>query len=251
MTSKLRYLAGVPVTLLWPSVYLPVTSLAAMAPSGQQSEQRLQDGEMALARATAVIGLKEPCLTREPAIEELTDDRTPFLAQALAGRRAWKVTIEGPFEELSPKIIRLHCLLDQESGQLIRVVSEWPVSEPPLSPPPRSEAAADQMQKSGEELYHGFPATLPRVALFEALRTLERAGRGVSNARQIDCQYVEWSRIGKWRQPRRVWAITLRGIPPVHPPPGAPTDPTFSFRYIVDADTGEFLCGSNTPRPEK
>lgn len=210
-----------------------------------------RDAAWAVGKAYEIVGVggdRPP--SGEPQRVSLAGDRTPFLGSQIAKQHAWRVPIKGPIGVLSAKITLLHVYLDAETGKTIRIVSEWPEAEPPLAPEPDSATATEQLRRSGDEVYHGFPDTEPKVTLTRALRAVEASGGPASSAKQVDCQYVMWSRMGPWRQPRAVWAITLRGIPPVHPPPGAPDDPVFSFRYIVDASTGDWLCGSNTPRSE-
>ena len=112
-----------------------------------------------------------------------------------------------------------------------------------------ADQAAEQMYRSGHEKYHGFPDNPPAVTLMAALDSIQRGGGNPLIAKQIVGDYVMWSRIGKWEVPRAVWAITLRGVPPLHAR-GDEIHGNSAARYIVDATTGEYLCASNTPHPD-
>ncbi len=69
-------------------------------------------------------------------------------------------------------------------------------------------------------------------------------------AKQISARYVIYSDI-RFETPRPVWAITERGVSPKSfSMTYSSTEPKYEYRLIVDAETGEFMGGSNTPLPE-
>lgn len=227
--------------------------------SPQQSKgiTPLNDASSAFRSAQRLVDRKSPSSVTYEAIKAtLFEDNTPYLAPQLIGRDLWRVTIDefdvqlpsAPWAPSNRFIRVIDVLLDAKDGRLYKVRSRWPNNEPPISPEATAPMAADQMHRSGNEVYHGFPVDTPAITFVEALDAIYRGGGDVLTARQINADYVLWSRIGKWHDPRPVWAVTLRGISPVRPLPGSNEAPIHSFRYIVDAVTGKLLCGTTVPR---
>ena len=158
----------------------------------------------------------------------------------------------------------LDVFIDPTDGRVFRVRSRWPPKESPIAPEPSAEFATTQLKSSGLEVYHGFPTEIPAVTFLDALDRIQGVGRNPLIAKQIIGNYVTWSRgptepnlhwgmkePGRWSRPRPVWAITLRGIPASRPRPEWPKDARYSFRYIVDARTGEVIMGTNIPHSDK
>jgi hypothetical protein len=106
------------------------------------------------------------------------------------------------------------------------------------------------MPRSGLEKYVGFPDVAPRVRLLQALEIVMKKGGGNPYlAKQIVAHYVMQTWMGG--KPRAVWAITLRGIPPIEPPdPGVSVDALNHIRNIVDGETGKWLGAGTCPQPE-
>lgn len=187
----------------------------------------------------------------------LVQDRTPYLATLLLTTPLWHSQINDiklklpssptGFEDSRQRTFDL--FLDPNRGQLVKVRSRWPDGQPPMPEELDADQAADQMYRSGREKYHGFPDDQPVVTFMAALDSIQRGGGNPLVAKQIVGDYVIWSRIGKWEVPRAVWAITLRGVPPLHAR-GDDKGANSAARYIVDARSGEYLCASNTPHPD-
>ncbi len=220
----------------------------------------LEHPEDAVQRAERILGGIIRTSARNVAtLTPVHEDNTPYLAPRVTGLILWNVVVQdykltlpsAPSGLSNPNVTTVDVRLDPADGRIYRIRSRWPGGVPPIAPEPAAAAASEQMRRSGNEIYHGFPKDPPHVSLVGALDTVFRGGGDVLTARQISADYVTWSRIGRWQEPRVVWAITLHGIPPVKPPPGASNSPIHSFRYIVDATTGTLLCGSNTPRTEQ
>jgi len=224
----------------------------------ERSSWSLQDDRVVLERVAPVTGL--PKGTSQTAdLTTLGDDTLPYLHDQVSGRPLWKVSITGARIQLpsTPAGFRdryertIDVLLDPVGGGFVALSSRWPIGEAPMPPEPGAKSAAEQMTRSGGETYHGFPTVQPGVSFINALDAIQRGGGSPLIAKQIIAHYVMWSRAGKWAEPRAVWAITLRGIPPVMAPPGTASGALDKFRFIVDGQTGKLLCGSNTPRPDQ
>jgi hypothetical protein len=200
--------------------------------------------------------------THDPAesatqLVSVVQDRTPFVATLLLTRPLWHSQIDGlklqlpssppGFEDSFQRTFDL--FLDPVCGQLVKVRSRWPQGEAPIPDELEADQAAEQMNRSGDEKYHGFPGDPPAVTFISALDSVQRGGGNPLVAKQIIGDYVIWSRIGKWEVPRAVWAVTLRGVPPLHAR-GDDKGANSAARYIVDARSGEYLCASNTPHPD-
>lgn len=224
------------------------------------TEGRAIDNDTMSTVGSALISLDGKAIVSEIADAKkvmIEDDQTPYLSAQInhhefvvVALRGWSVKL--PSSGVSGSASReltFDVLVNPNTRQVVKIRSRWPEGVPPIDPEPNAAVAAEQMWRSGHEVYHGFPLDRPIVHLAEALRTVYSRGAAVDRAAQISADYVMWSRMGEWQEPRPVWAITLRGIPSVRSPPGGSREPIFFFRYIVDARTGDFLCGSNTPRP--
>ena len=225
-----------------------------------QRASTLEDPKAALAstqKYLGCLGLSEPLPSAK--LVKVENDRTPFLHNRVTASQLWKITIPNftlhlpstppGFDDTFVRI--LDVLFDSVSGQLMSVSSRWPEGEREMPAEASGESASEQMRRSGNEVYYDFPAEPPGISLIDAIDAVQRCGGAPLAAKQIIAHYVLWSRMGKWQEPRRVWAITLRGIAPVKPPPDTPPGFMDQFRYIVDAQTGLCLCGSNMPRPEQ
>jgi hypothetical protein len=187
----------------------------------------------------------------------LEHDETPYLGSEFVGKAFWHVVVPHLKLELpstpdwfdNSKLRTFDALVEPQSGRVVRLTSWWPEGDGPVIVQPDSTVAAEQLRRSGNEVYHGLPDHDPQATLIQALDAIQRGGAAPLMAKQISANYVMWSRIGKWRNPRSVWAITLRGVMPEMPREGMPIEPIYQYRYIVDAVTGQYLCSSNTPRP--
>ena len=99
----------------------------------------------------------------------------------------------------------------------------------------------------GYDTFHDFPDRDPGVSLLQALDSV----RGqVVTAKQILATPVLWSNV-QYKTPRVVWAITLRGVLPEMPREGMSREAIYQYRLIVDAKTGEYLCGGSSPQPDE
>jgi len=219
---------------------------------------KIKESECAVKGVRTTLGLpslRDSQVQAELAVVEA--DTTPYLSGDIVDRPVWHVTVEdwsvvvpSLSSGISDRFVRtLDAYLDPTDGKLLKLETRWPAGEPPLGPPPSAETAVEQMRRSDNHVYHRFPAEPPKVTFLDALDAIvEQAGAQPTVARQIIAHYVVWSTTS--RQPRAVWAITLRGIPPYFLRGRAVSDePRFQLRYIVDATTGKFLRSSNAPGP--
>lgn len=219
---------------------------------------RLGDGRIAIEearRCVGYVGTEESGIEASLAIVE--HDNSPFVNSQIAGRQLWLVTLRQWSQELKSTPIgmgdrylrTIDVTLDPVSGQVLLVRSRIPEGVEELPPEPEAAVAEVQMRKSGGEVYHGLPVDASRVTFVQALDSIQGGGGNPLIAKQIVARYVQWSKAGRWQEPRAVWAITLRGVPARRDTTAEGRSPKHDFRYIVDAMTGEYLCGSNTPRP--
>ena len=222
------------------------------------SGSRVDNGEEAIRRVIEVVGVPAHLAQRASAeLVTLTDDNTPFLSEQIVGRPLWQVVINNwkvelpsaasGFEDSFDRTFDV--LVDAANGQILKIASRWPEGVPEISPEPPAWSAEDQMQRTGFEKYHGFPQDDPSLTFLEALDVVFREGVGSPfSAKQITAHYVVRSHMR--REPKPVWAITLRGIPPlVAAFPGVPEDARNHLRNIVDASTGEWISADTSPQP--
>jgi hypothetical protein len=216
--------------------------------------------QQAIARAREITGLpgsSPPKFSAE--VTTLAEDNTPFLHAQIEGRPIWKVVIAGWMLDLKSGGPDEHdrfartfdVFIDPIDGKLLKAVSRWPEGVPPIAPQPSAQSAEEQMPRSDDERYHGFPDPPPLIDLVHALDIVQRDGSSSPYlAKQIIAHYVmESTRGGK---PRPVWAITHWGIPPFEASyPGVPVDARNHMRTVVNAETGKCLFSTTTPQPEK
>lgn len=186
------------------------------------------------------------------------EDNTPFLAHDIVGRPAWDVQINNVTLKLSScrstpdsYVRTFDVLVDQTTGQLLRIRSRSNAPTPVLRPAPSAESAADQLT-STQEKYHDLPIEPPRVSLLTALDRI--CAGGIGNpllARKISAVYVIESKGNSAGRP--VWAITLRGIPPrkAHGfnADSVPEWQRDHIRNVVNAVSGQVLFATTVPQP--
>ncbi len=216
--------------------------------------------EQAMAKAREIVGLPGRSPARFTAeLVTLTEDNTPFLHDQITGRPIWHVVISdwklelksaAPAQE-DPFSRTFDVFVDPTDGKLLKAASRWPENVPPVAPQPSARSAEEQMPRSDEERYHGFPDPPPRIDLMHALDIVHKDGSfSPYLAKQIIAHYVMQSTHGG--KPRAVWAITLWGIPPFPSGyPGVPVDARNHIRTVLDAETGRCLFSSTTPQPER
>lgn len=223
----------------------------------------VRDEEQVRAQVVAVVGVPRDLLL-ESKIElvSVKEDNTPFLNKEIISQPLWKVTTPKwrlrlasampGFEDQYERYFDI--LVDPRSGTILKITSRWPPGIPEMVPQPPADYAEAQMNSSGRERYHSFPANAPAITFLEALDVVLREGYGSPlEAKQILADCVVQSRMGG--DPRTVWAITLRGIRIVRQPPPSLDGSSSSgrelvvdkMRNIVDATTGEWLGASNLP----
>lgn len=222
------------------------------------SEWAIRTNDVAITRAYEILGVSDAReLKVRATLTTLAEDNTPFLSTQIKGSPIWHVVVDNlmiRLERYAGEEDRhtrtFDVFLDAAGGQLLKAVSRWPKGIPAIAPEPSSKSAEEQMRRAGEERYHSFPKDGPGITLLEALNALNDTENPLV-AKQIRAVYVMWSQVGKWRTPRPVWAITLRGIPPI-----SGTNPAIGInlrnhiRYIVDPKTRKWLCASTSPQPD-
>jgi hypothetical protein len=219
----------------------------------------LQNQEQAVATAREIVGVPDgarPELTAK--LVTLSEDDTPFLNDEIVGRPIWHVVIadwklqlkSAPPDAEDTYARTFDVLLDPRDGKLLKILSRWPKGVPPIAPQPPADSAEVQMHNAGLEKYHGFPEAKPTLSFLVALDVVYKDG-GLGNplvSKQILAHYVVRSAMG--REPKAVWAITLRGFPAFEAShPGVPIDARNHARHIVDAKTGKWICAGTSPQP--
>ncbi|MBN1843970.1 MAG: hypothetical protein JW883_17045 [Deltaproteobacteria bacterium] len=188
------------------------------------------------------------------------EDKTPFLWQDIIGRQAWQVEFDGVGLRLKSAIPGFQdqysrtffVFIDESTGQLLSIQSVFDGKDPDMRPQP-SGATAEAQLRAEEEIYHKHPEDDPKVLFLDALDTVLSKGIGSPFfAKEIHGVYVMHSRMGS--RPRSVWAITLRGLPPISAhgryADSIPVWQRNHMRNVVDATTGENLFATNSPQPD-
>jgi hypothetical protein len=216
------------------------------------------NADEAISRTREILGVPESVSQITAKQVTLTNDKTPFLHHEVEGRPLWKVEIRrwrlhlpsAPPRTKDQFSRTFDVLLDPITGNVLSITSQWPRHVPPIAPRPSAASAQDKMRRSGDEVYHAFAPAAPAISFTQALDAILRQGYGdVLVARQFVAHNVIQSRLGA--TPRPVWAITLRGIPPIRAAfPGVHVDARNHLRHIVDSETGEWICAGTSPQPD-
>lgn len=260
-TAFVRVLLAFLGTLVTPSLLGGVTTEGSETSRPSQEDRAgwaIKDEDSARADAQRVLGGDVRGSAKMNArLVIIHDDNTPFLEKSLPSRAVWHVVFDecrvavpfllpGATDEYSRTF---DVFLDPQNGALLKAESRWPEGVAQIPPEPGAAAVAEQMRRSGREKYHSFVPHPPPIHLSKALEGVVRGGGNPLVAKQIKAQYVMWSRGDA--EPKAVWAITLRGVPPFPAAfPGVPEDARNHRRYIIDGETGEWLCASSVPQPE-
>ena len=190
----------------------------------------------------------------------LTENPVPFVGRALVGQEVWQVTLANvrlklpsAVSSFKDRYVRTFTvLLRASTGQLVAIHSQPDGPARPLRPEPSADSAESQL--AGEdETYEALPDRLPKVHLLDGLDHVLNDGIGSPLvAQEINAVYVVHSRMGS--APLAVWAITLRGIPPLPARgPAAESVPVWQrdhIRNVLDAESGKVLFAKNSPQPD-
>lgn len=220
-------------------------------------QSRITDEGEAISLAKELTGfdkLKGVVVTAQRVTVERDD--TPFLASRLIGISAWQVKFENVSLSLKsatpgyqdPYIRKFIVLIREDTGQLWSVKSHFDEEVPDLRAEPSAEVAEKQMRPE-KEIYDSLPPYHPQITFLDALDViLTKGSASPFEAKEFHAVYVMESEMGSSLRP--VWAITLRGIPPL--PVSYPDIPVWQrnrMRHVVNAKTGELLFATNGPQP--
>jgi len=186
--------------------------------------------------------------------------QVPYLYKEMKNKRVWRVTVENI--SLHIKDDCGHTLdgndarkfiiyIDSKSGILYGVISPFQGVDKNLAPEPSEDFATKQLE-GNEEIFLGFPPDPPKVGLCEAIKAAEICVPSL--AKELVAYYIMHSYQGE--EPKPVWSITCRGIPPVQPIGRAIKVDSNSLylsnrmRCVVDATTGKWLFATNKPQVE-
>jgi hypothetical protein len=213
--------------------------------------------EMAISRAMQYTGFDrlkntpDTALTTRAELVIIEEDRTPFLADSVIGKKVWKVHIGGVKLDLpdwyavdSQPERTFEILIDAETGRCFGAYVRCGGCDPNLSPEPPSDTATKLMGSS--EVFVGFPNEPPPVTLAEALNAA--VGSNPVQAKEIVAVCVMWSHLGQPAIP--VWSIIGRGIPPVDFRDSDKLRPLYQrnrMRTVVDATNGRPIMVENGP----
>jgi hypothetical protein len=222
------------------------------------AEVKLRTEADVAAYADSITGFKDiNGITKSFKRVTITDDNTPFLQKQINGRNVWvaeykdfKLELKSdPSEDKYKRNFKVY--IDPNDGKILKITSKYDGFDPNLFPEPNVASAERQLQY---ENYIGFPNEPSKISFIDAIAAVIIGNP--FEAKEIDALYTWYSTVGK--EPRRVWVITLRGLPPtdVHNPTSfknfvqPPVWQRNHTRNIIDADTGNCSYSLITPHPE-
>ena len=231
---------------------------AASKPEEDRSKWSIKEQGAAIAHARRIVGLpRNPSLPATAELITVVQDNTPYLSEQVVGRPIWHVVVEkcrivlpSGANFLDDAYERtFDILIDPRNGALLRISSRLPDGLPALPREASATLATEQLMNRGPERYHAFIEGAPAITFYEALVGLIQSGDNPLQSKQLVGQYVLWSMLD--REPKPAWAVTLNGIPPFEAAyPGVAVEARNHMRYIVDPETGKWICGTTTPQPE-
>ncbi len=198
----------------------------------------------------------------------LTEINIPFLNTKLEGQMGIRVRLKpasikwrdtgSPADDSYLRHATVY--LDSDANRALAITTRLAQRSPDISDV-AEPGVAEQQLKSNSEYYDSFPATTPKVTFKDALEEVRAHSPGYPpHAQEIDGFLLMYSRMGK--RPQAAWVIVLRGLPPMpsHQPPPSPNvnpnvykeQPIWQrnfMRSVVDAESGKWLFGSNSPFP--
>ena len=197
---------------------------------------------------------------------DINDDNTPFLHTQINGKKdVWRVEIKNvrlklksaPPGSKDKYVRKFQVFVDPNTGHLLKVTSTFDGNDPDMLPEPPAAVAETRMKNSDNEMYHGFPAEAPKITFLGALDVIVSRAPSPFVAKEIHAVYVMHSTTRWGSRPRPVWAITLRGIPPItlSVPAGwrkenqIPVWQRNHIRVVVDAKNGKMLFATSVPQP--
>lgn len=223
-----------------------------------RSQWAVRDEVEAIRHTEQLLGLPVAAtLPSQSRLITLAQDNTPFLSEKVVGRSVWhvvvgefKLTVESNGVKSEDQYTRtFDVLLDPRNGASIRVSSRLPDGVHPLPREATATVATEQLMNRGDERYHSFVGGSPQISFYEALASLYENEVNPLEAKIIVAQFVSWSMMG--REPKDVWAVTLRGIHPMRSAyDNVPAEARNHMRYIVDPKIRNWICGTTTPQPE-
>ncbi len=231
------------------------------------------DKAQAMRKALAITGLADTKGIQISAIQEKLKEADEPPSLRLAGQAVWRVSLknvkivvrnpERPGKFGKPwhredggtvcehqTIHSLDILIDKPTGNLIKIRSPYVSGYP-------SRLSEAENLKASSERYVGVPKVAPKVNLLEALQaTYEGLGHTLE-AKQIEAAYVLFQTEVPspcHDTPCPVWAIVLKGVPPMGTVPAGPDGkpagrlpPYLNMRHLVSAVNGDWMGASNIP----
>lgn len=175
-------------------------------------------------------------------LEVARDSTTPFLADSIDGRVAWRVKFPSVILDLDSCSIALRnryprdieVWIDSISGTLLRIRS-WPAGAPQKVP--AQPGTKDAEEQIGSEVYLSIPAEPPPTTFMKAL---SEALGGKLQADYIEAIYVIYTS-SMYPKPFPAWVVFSHDFPPYF-------RGVTSLRSVIDARTGKGLFASTDPR---
>ncbi len=198
-------------------------------------------------------------LTEEKAEKMVTlvtmvDSTTPYLAQQINGKQAWKIVFdsvimdyeEANYEKEKEFAKKIDIYIDKE-GRFLKGIIRSIISKNEVYYETESKEAERQIR----ETYHGFPAKMPKINLYQAL---VKCKLNTLYAPAIFVNYVNCSsRTNLINGIRPVWVLWMKGVGDIF---GFPIPEDYEYetdcsRRVIDAETGAILMNNNVPCPKK
>ena len=187
--------------------------------------------------------------------------KIPFVGKSLKGKKVWQITVtngslglesKNTGKDHEEKVYDFKIFLDYTGKKVLMITAVLKNGKNIQSfPKPSIFSAEKQMKDCGDEIYTGFPKKAPIVNFHDALKSVYNGfGGNPLGAPEIEAIYVMRSVFGK--EPKAVWEITLRGIPPFPTFGGngdsVPVSQRNHLRSTVDAKTGKLLTATTLPQ---
>ncbi len=185
----------------------------------------------------------------------LPGDRTPFLHRDISNKPLWRVVVQCPqtgnHSWLCTEPIRtMEAYFFEDSGRLAKVVCKRTQNGERIGREAEPWKSEEDIQRGGNEMYHGIPDVAPPISFLEALEVVMSGSSKLSQAKEIEGLWVMWSMMNS--DPKPMWVIDFRGIPPISRKHQIHLRKPLQVnhrRYVVDPVRRKWVFGGSSPHP--
>jgi len=249
-----KWIASIIASLVW----LGTPICAQESSQTHDKIEAVTTSEAAVERAVAYTGFDkaegyDPVKSVKAEKVLIENDNTPFVADKINGRMAWKVYFKDIPVGQQSAVIRnrdFEVTLDPETGKLIKIFSVSDDAGSSDTLPQPSADVAERWFTDRKYVFEKLPDKMCKFTFWEALQKVRIASPSVTKI--IKAYYWDYSDRGG--EHPYTWLIILRGIEEPIPNAGPVKSPDWSINFsmvVVEAITGRPQGTTTAPYDKK